>query len=551
MAGDYSGLIIEPGKLARFTRADHFKSGDTGDAVEQLNLFLLEAGFLTPEELAKQGGDMSIVGTGTKNAAIFFARSIGQTASNDDRNLISADMLRGMRSYLKKQGVEVNAESFTGNAGGRELINNFGLDAAPPDDTEIDQGEDVITSTDDPPNEDLANAKVGGVAPGTVSILTSRDMKWFFDPTTAQWMVSYKLPNSDRSVVFAATGKQLDAIFGDGQRPTSYEEISFADLTQREGVTFAGDITEVEGEGTFESNVDRVIALALDEGILPKWAQGSGAVYDLLYIAQSENKSSEWLIDQLALLPEFKARFPGIEAMTGLGLSTTEAVTGFLELESGVQQLILRDGGDPASVTPDMIGDLLAKGHSLLDVESTFNIFDRLEKNQGALDAFNEVLVAQGKDPLTAEDQFEFMAGTAPTELYDIWEQSSLHQAAIDAGLDIGVDAAISLAARTEGLTSYDTAMSGLNNAATNLLRFREEIGMDQFDLNEQDLIDLSLGLAPSSGTSQAEIGRNMERAFSAAKAKRERSRVNPFKRFTDEGVPQAASLSGLRQEGG
>ena len=531
---DYSGLVIEPGKLARFTRADHFKSGETGDAVEQLNLFLIQAGYLTEEELAKQGGRTDIVGTGTKNAAIYFQRDQG-IPEDGDRNHISADELRAFRSFISSQeGVEVNAEVYTGNAGGRELLNNFGLDAAPP-------------VTKEPPEKATAT----NTAENTLSILTSRDMKWYFDPATDQWAVGYKLPNSDRSVVFAATGKQLDAIFGDGQRPTSFEEVGFAELTQREGVTFAGDIAEVEGTGTFEGEVDRVIALALDEGILPKWAQGSGAVYDLLFIAQSENKSSEWLVDELAKLPEFKARFPGIEAMTGLGLSTTEAVTGFLELESGVQQLILRDGGDPASVTPDMIGDLLAKGHSLLDVESTFNIFDRLEKNQGALDAFNEVLVAQGKDPLTAEDQFEFMAGTAPTELYDIWEQSSLHQAAIDAGLDIGVDAAISLAARTEGLTSYDTAMSGLNNAATNLLRFREEIGMDQFDLNEQDLIDLSLGLAPSSGTSQAEIGRNMERAFSAAKAKRERSRVNPFKRFTDAGVPQAASLSGLRQEGG
>jgi len=398
-------------------------------------------------------------------------------------------------------------------------------------------------------DESPGQGKVGGVAPGTLSILTSRDMQWFFDPATGQWAVSYKLPNSNRSVVFSASGSQLDAIFGDGMRPLKFEQISFADLTQREGVTFAGDISEVEGVGTFEGEVDRVIALALDEGRLPKWAQGSGAVYDLLFIAQSEKKSKEWLVDELAKLPEFKTRFPGLEALKNVGLSTMEAVAGFLELELGVKQLVMRDGGDPAGVTPDTIGELLAQGHSLLDVQNTYDTFDRLDKNQGALDAFNEVLAARGQPPLSADDQFEFMAGNAPAELYDIWEEASLHQAAIEAGLDIGVQGAIDLAARTEGLTSFGAATEGLTNAATNLLRFRAEIELDQFNIDEQDLIDLSLGLAPSSGITQADLGRNMERAFSSAKARRDRARVSPFKRFTPQGVPQEASLSGLRQE--
>ena len=396
-------------------------------------------------------------------------------------------------------------------------------------------------------DETPAETGTGGTAENTVPILTSKDMKWFFDPESAQWMVSYKLPNSDRSVVFAAEGSQLDAIFGEGQRPKAYETISFADLTQREGVTFAGDIAEVQGTGSFEGEVDRVIALALDEGILPKWAQGSGAVYDLLFIAQSENKSDEWLVDELAKLPEFKTRFPGIETIQATGLTTTEAVTGFLELEQGIKTLVIRDGGNPATINPQVVGDLIAKGHSLTDVTQTFAIFDRLESNAGALEAFNEVLAANGQAPLTAEDQFEFMAGNAPTELYKLWEQSSLHQAAQAAGLNLGVGEAISLAGRTGGLTSFDAAYEGLTVAAQQLLQFRGEVDLGR--LEQEDLIDISLGLVPRSGASQADIAREMERAVMSARSARQRSSVNPFTSFSSEGVPSQASLQGARQE--
>ncbi len=382
-----------------------------------------------------------------------------------------------------------------------------------------------------------------------VTILNGQDMQWYYDQSTGLWYVAYKLPGSNRRMVFEANGSEMDAIFGEGQRPTAYTPMAFGDIVQQEGYTMGGNIMDVEGDGTFEGEVERVIALALDEGILPEWAQQSDAVLDLLYIAHSEGKSDEWLIEELSKLPEFKARFPGIEAYTALGMTITEGVESFLEMEQGVKALILGDGGDPNSVTPDMIGNLIAQGHSLTDVGKVFDLFDRMENNAGAMEAFNEVLVANGMEPLTEEEAFEFMAGNAPKEVYELWEQASLHEAAIAAGLDLGVEGAIDLAKRTEGYTSYAGAMEGLTNAATNILRFRNEIGLDQYGLNEQDLIDLSLGLAPSSGNSQADIGRNMERAFSAAQAKRNRARSNPFKRFSDKGVPQSASLSGVRQE--
>ena len=415
-----------------------------------------------------------------------------------------------------------------------------------------DQGGDVTTGPADEAQleaEEPATEGVGGQTEETVSILTSRDMQWHFDVDSGKWMVSYKMPNSERRVFFEASGSQMDKIFGEGQRPLDFETVTFGDLSQRDGVTFAGDIAEIEGTGTFEGEVESTIARALDEGRLPEWAQRDGKVTDLLYIAVAENKSQEWLIDQIAKLPSFQERFPGIQSFENLGLTTIEAVTGFLELETGVKEMVMRDGGDPASITPAIIGGIVGKGHSLTDVQFVFASFDKMEKNAGALAAFNEVLAVRGMDPLDEDGQFDFMAGLAPAELYDVWEEASLHRAAIDAGLDLGVSGAISVAAGTEGLTSYDQALEGLNNAARNLLQFRNQLALDQYGLEEQDLIDLSLGIAPSSGNSQADIARNIDKAVRSAQANVQGQRANPFVRFTEEGVPQQASQSRQRQE--
>lgn len=458
----------------------------------------------------------------------------GDETEEERLDRITEELMSGSRTFL-----DLNT-----------TLDKFGRREGEGDPADLNPDDDVDVTRDAPEEEDRAERGVGGGSDELTTILTSKSMEWFFDPNSGKWYVSYKLPNSERRAFFEATGAQLDAIFGEGVRPANYQVTTLAELAQRDGYVFSGDIAEVQGTGSFEAEVERVIALALDEGRLPEWASESGAVMDILYIAQAEGKSDEWIIEQISTLPEFKERFPHIEALQNLGLTVTEAVTGFLEFEHGLKQLVLRDGGDPNSVTPDEVGAALAKGHSLEDAQFVFRIFDTMEKNQGALEAFNQVLAARGAEPLDEDGWFDFLAGNAPKELYDIWEESSLLRAAEDAGLNIDVNAAIDLARRTEGLTSYEGALEGLSVAARNLLQFRTEIALDRYGLNEQDLIDLSLNLAPSSGTSQAEIARNIERAVGAAKAQTQRARVNPFKRFTDEGTPQAASLSKLRQEG-
>jgi hypothetical protein len=76
-------------------------------------------------------------------------------------------------------------------------------------------------------------------------------MKWFFDASSGKWYVEYGLPNSNRNVFFEADPDQMDALFGKGMRPDQYTKTTLKNLGARDGSTFAGNISEVEGKGTF------------------------------------------------------------------------------------------------------------------------------------------------------------------------------------------------------------------------------------------------------------------------------------------------------------
>lgn len=396
--------------------------------------------------------------------------------------------------------------------------------------------------------ENQTQTGIGGKATGTVSLLRSPSMQWYFDRDTGNWYASYKLPNSDRRIFFEATGSDLDAIFGDAQRPTTFNQSAgmFETLTKHQ--TFAGNIGEMSGTGSFEEEVRKTISLALDEGALPQWAANDPAVYDLIYIQYTEQKSPDWLLENIAKLPSFQQRFPQIKAIQSLGLNLKESVAGFLEMETGIKQLLRSTGYDESTVTPEVVGALLARGHSMDDVAQVYGIFDRMKKNQGSLLAFNEVLEARGLPAMDEDDMFKFMSGQAPQEIYQIWEETSFSQAAEEAGISLSVTDAITLANQTQGFTSYQQAYEGMTMAASNLLRFRSEINLGQYNIDPEDLIDLSLGIAPRSGVSQAEVARNMERALLSARAGLDGPRAQAYRGFSSEGTPQAASLTRLRE---
>lgn len=389
----------------------------------------------------------------------------------------------------------------------------------------------------------------GGIGTGGLTILTGKEMEWFFDPSTGKWMVAYGLPGSSRKIIFEATTEDMDALFGEGMRPTEYEEVSTRDLLAREGVTWAGSIREMEGTGTLEGEMERLIALALDEGKLPDWATDSAEILDILFIAQSEGKSSEWTLEQISGTEEFKQRFPGLEEMRKSGnMNLSEAVAGYLEYEAGVNAAMKAAGLDQEA-TPELIGDLINAGHSLTVINTTVTGYNRMKKYAPALEAFNAVLESMGMEAITdINDMLDFVAGRSSQEVYDIYEASSIHEAAVAAGLGhlFSVEDAIETAYATN--QTLESATLGMAKAAEMLLRMRHEVNVGQFDLEENELIDVSLGMTPRSGRTLAEINESINRAVASARGSLQ-NRAKSFKSFGAAGTPQAASLRAARQE--
>ena len=468
-------------------------------------------------------------------------REDDQTRDDIAKYVIGEELL--MSTY----GIDA-AEAQKVMLGGNEGGTNFGeLQTAVPsvDEAGIELEKGV------PEGEDVSEEGIGGRgadADTRLTILTGKEMKWYFDKGSGKWFVEYGLPNSDRTMVFEAEPDQMDALFGTAMRPADFDEISTRELLAREGVTMSGNISEMEGTGTFESEVDRITAFALDEGKLPDWAQEDGVAMDIIFTAQSEGKSTAWTIEQLSKTASFKERFPSINTFKDANnLSLTEAISGFLETETGVNQALKATG--QGAVTPDQIGNLLAAGHSLKTLQDTVTGFARMKKFAPALDAFNQVLAENGQPPITAiDDMLDFVSGRSSSAIYDLYEASSIQEAAVGAGLGdvFSASDAVGLAAATN--QTLGTATQGMQKAAQLLLRLRHEVDTGKFGLDHEELIDISLGQTPRSGRSQAEILENVNRATLSAQGAMQ-GRAKAHVSFTKAGTPQAASLRGLRQE--
>lgn len=383
-----------------------------------------------------------------------------------------------------------------------------------------------------------------------LTILTSDEMKWYFDKSTGKWYVEYGLPGSDRTMFFEAEPEDMDALFGEGRRPRDYKESTFKELAGRADSTFAGDIGEMHGTGSFEAEMERIQAIALDEGRLPDWAKQDPAIMDLLYIAQAEEKSDEWLIEQISKTDSFKKRFPDIKSFQDAGnLTLEQAIGGFLQMEAGVKAALKASGFDPESVTPEVVGGLLKAGHSLDVINRTAASFKRMKDFKPALEAFNAILREQGIDPISSiGEMLEFVEGRASSEVYDIWEASSIQEAAVAAGLGDVFTAEDAMEAALAGNHTLESASQAMAQAARLLLRMRHEVDIGAFNLDQDDLIDLSLGVAPRSGRSSAEIQDSIQRAMGSAEASLKK-RTSAFRSFDAEGTPQATSLKRARQE--
>lgn len=433
--------------------------------------------------------------------------------------------------------------------GGASGIPYLGIDGRPDDGSNPTVPESDSPVGDGPPGSDTPGT------PGTPesespplrkSILSSPTLKWYTDAATGLFYASYGLPGSDRELVFEATPEQMLGLFPDGEFPPTTSVANLRVLLSRPGVTYGGDVFDMEGEGSFEDHYNRIIALSLDEGRLPDWAVASPEVMDILFTAASEDKSDDWVLNQIATTAAFETRFPGLNALRDeLGGSVEDSVASFLELEMGVKTLEARFGGNMASVTPDTVGALLTHGYNLSDIELSYQVFERYEANQDALLAFNEVLVANGAPAMSEDEMFEFLEGTAPMEIYDLYEAASFREGATAEGVGEYLDPAyaLQLAEDTPGMVQLSEIRRQLQQSARQILLMRADLDLDRYGVDHEDLVDLSLGVTPRSGTTIAELGNSISRLNQEAEAFLQ-DRKRPFYSFTKTGRPQAASLS-------
>lgn len=380
----------------------------------------------------------------------------------------------------------------------------------------------------------------------TMSILSGAT--WYVDESGV-WYAVYKLPGSDTFVVFEASEEQMDAIFGEGVRPESTSVKGLDDLVGRDNYYFGGNIGEVEGEGSFEAEVNRTITLAKDAGLVPPELD-SPEIWDLIYLAETEGWTDQRLWNEISKTQTFKQAYKGIEVLQAQGLSVQEAVKAYKEYQAGVSQLLRRYGYEDTTVSPEIMEQLLKQGHSLEDVAFVFNIFNHMKQNQGALDAFNQILEVQGLAPLDDEGMFLFLTGHAPTELYEIWESSQILEQATALGLEDYLTAAeaVELAAMTQGQLASSQITGGLQQAAATILRYRRDIDLGRYNLDIDDIIDISLGLNPRSGRSVVEIEETLQRVLQEAQAAAQQ--ISPFFGFTRFGTPQARSFARFRVSG-
>lgn len=269
---------------------------------------------------------------------------------------------------------------------------------------------------------------------------------------------------------------------------------------------------------------------------------------DIVYLAQAEGKSMDWMVTQISKTQEFAARFPSIDTIRKDGnLTLVDGITAFLEYEAGIKEAIKAIGGDISMVSPAVVGSLLTMGHSLSTVQQATQRFQRMEQFGPALEAFNKILESQGKDPIVElQDMFDFVAGNASSDVYELWEASSMAEAAAAAGLaDVfSAQDAMNFAMATQGDTSLADATSAFSTAAQMLLRLRHQVDIGQFGLEQEDIIDLALGQPPRSGTSAADLQDNMNRAVLQA----QRDLGGRRQTFKELGTSKQESLSNLRE---
>ena len=235
---------------------------------------------------------------------------------------------------------------------------------------------------------------------------------------------------------------------------------------------------------------------------------------DIFFLAVAEGKSQTWLLKQMSKEQAFKAEFPGIDTIYSQTQDWSKAVETWNLFSEEITKLNVRYG-ETVDVS-DLVEASVKKGYNIQDIQKTYEIFEQAEGNSEFLTAF-QAIIDQDEDidfDLTSSEGIvEFFEGKAPTEIYDLYEASSIQQQAKRFELGINAESAIPLALQTPGQITPQNIAQSLQSAAVNIARFREDLDLNRYGLSEQVLINAALGVK-TPGISEIEVQDAFSRIF-------------------------------------
>ena len=326
----------------------------------------------------------------------------------------------------------------------------------------------------------------------------------------------YDLPGG-YTVSYFASREDLNKIVGPGKDPTDiYATVDYNVYRSREGGVFAGNISDVTGNTQhYDTRIARTLLTPTGETSLPNWANDSDEIQGLFYVSIAENWTETRFLKEIAVTDAFQQRFPAFQEMLGVtGNNYTEALENYKSYEAQVKQLN-RKYGEEADVK-GLVEQAIKKGYTVEDIGATYDIFERAESNADALLAFKGVLDKEGLNfnVLSSEGIVKFFEGSAPTQIYDIYEASSIAEQAKRLDLDAEVDyeQALQIAKDTPGQLTQQQVSAGLQSAAQTIAKFRQYIDLGYYGLTSDDIINLSLGYREPGGKTEVELATAISR---------------------------------------
>ena len=326
----------------------------------------------------------------------------------------------------------------------------------------------------------------------------------------------------------------------------------------------AGDVGEVlgTGESLGEELVNRMRAFGFES--LPGWLRDDPAAMTIAATAAAEGWSAGRTLRQLSTTDGFRQRFGAWDYALRQTGGDEMAAMGFLtQRETELRQVIGAIRGPQTNTDPQYLQELISEGWTsesarlILSAERTFL------SNPEMLTSLNTLLQADGMAPLTSDaliamiaageagiqDRVDFtdlLEGNDFNSVVDTINDAIVFTQLEQAGLrDLDIDFVRNLRNVTGGLLSEESVGQFVSQAASNVLRFIDDIDRERFGISEEEIISAAAGRPSPTGRSNAETAQILERIVRSRQAASQ-GRGGPEAFLNRRGSLSIAGIEGL-----